>query len=117
MNPDKINILSIDGGGFRNLIPLIILMELEIRSARNVSCLFNMMGGTSFGAIIAASLNYPSALNSKKPKYLTRDILNKWNRQIPKIFDTVEYNKYTGYSKVLKYFRNNETNRDKNRIF
>ena len=61
-------------------------MELEIRSARNISCMFNMMGGTSFGAIVGASLNYPSALNPKKPKYFTRDILNKWSKLVPKIY-------------------------------
>ena len=80
MNPNKINILSIDGGGYRNLIPLIILMELEIRAQRNISSLFNIMGGTSFGAIIAACLNYPTVLNSKKPMYMTKDLISLWSR-------------------------------------
>lgn len=80
MNPNKINILSIDGGGYRNLISIIILMELELRSKRNISSMFNMIGGTSFGSIIAACLNQPTLLNSKKPKFMTRDIMSFWNR-------------------------------------
>lgn len=85
-NPNTINILSIDGGGFRNLISIIFLMELEQRSRRNVSALFNMVGGTSFGAIIAASLCCPSILNPKKPKYSSQELLNIWVKELPKIF-------------------------------
>ena len=81
-----INILSIDGGGYRNIIPLIFLMELELRSKRNISSMFNMIGGTSFGAIVAACLTYPSLLNEKKPKFMTKDILSMWNKDVPKIF-------------------------------
>jgi patatin-like phospholipase/acyl hydrolase len=86
MNPNKINILSIDGGGYRNIISVILLMELELRSKKNISAMFNMVGGTSFGSIIAACLNFPTLLNVKKPKYMTKDILNKWNRDVPNIF-------------------------------
>ena len=75
MNPNKINILSIDGGGYRNIISIILLMELELRSKKNISAMFNLMGGSSFGAIITACLNYPTLLNLKKPKYMTKDIL------------------------------------------
>lgn len=75
MNPNKINILSIDGGGYRNIMSIILLMELELRSKKNISAMFNLMGGSSFGAIIAACLNYPTLLNLKKPKYMTKDIL------------------------------------------
>lgn len=87
MNPNKINILSIDGGGYRNIMSVMILMELELRSKRNISSMFNMIGGTSFGAIIAACLNYPTLLNAKKPKYMTKDILSAWNKDVPKIFN------------------------------
>lgn len=68
------------------MIPLIILMEFEIRSKRNISSMFNLVGGTSFGAIIAACLNLPCLLNPNKPKFLTMDILKVWNRKLPKVF-------------------------------
>ena len=86
MNPKKVNILSIDGGGYRNILSITLLMELELRSKKNISAMFNMVGGTSFASIIAACLNYPTLLNKKKPKYMTKDILNKWNKDIPNIF-------------------------------
>ena len=86
MNPNSINILSIDGGGYRAIIPLIFLMELELRSKRNISSMFNMVGGTSFGGFIAACLTYPTLLNKKKPKFMSKDILSIWNRKIPKVF-------------------------------
>lgn len=63
MNPNTINILSIDGGGYRNIMSIIFLMELELRSKRNASSMFNMVGGTSFGSIVAACLTYPTLLN------------------------------------------------------
>ena len=86
MNPNKINILSIDGGGYRNVMALIFLMELEIRTQRNITGLFNIMGGTSFGAIIISCLNCPTVLNSKKPMYQTKDILSRWTKMVPKAF-------------------------------
>ena len=65
---------------------IVFLMELELRSKRNISSMFNMIGGTSFGAIIAACLTYPTLLNKKKPKFMTKDIMSKWNRDVPKVF-------------------------------
>ena len=53
-----------------------MLMELELRSKRNISSMFNMVGGSSFGAIIAACLTYPTLLNKKKPKFMSRDIMS-----------------------------------------
>lgn len=98
MNPNKINILSIDGGGYRDIIPIIFLMELELRSKRNISSMFNLVGGTSFGAIIAACLTYPTLLNKKKPKFMSKDILSLWNRKVPTVFtNDVSLNNYSGY--------------------
>lgn len=110
MNPNKINILSIDGGGFRNLIPLIILMELEIRSKRNIASMFNIIGGTSFGAIIAACLNMPSLLNPNKPKFLTKDIFVQWDRHLPKIFLNTEgiSSKNLQYKLYMKMIRSKQ---------
>lgn len=104
LNPNKFTILSIDGGGFRDIIPIIFLMELEIRSKRNITSMFNMIGGTSFGAIIAACLTYPTLLNDKKPKFLTKDIMSYWNRQLPKIFsnDNLLSSNYRGYMYTIK---------------
>jgi uncharacterized protein len=56
-NPDKkTTILSIDGGGMRGVIPLAMLMYLEEQTGKPAYDLFDMVGGTSTGAIIAAGL-------------------------------------------------------------
>lgn len=51
------NILSIDGGGIRGIIPLACLVQLEAREAKPSRELFDMIAGTSTGAVIAAGLS------------------------------------------------------------
>ncbi|CAG8520000.1 18224_t:CDS:2 [Cetraspora pellucida] len=53
------NILSIDGGGIRGVLPALWLSEIEYRTHRLISHLFNMMTGTSIGGIITAGLSAP----------------------------------------------------------
>lgn len=56
-NPDgKKTILSIDGGGMRGTIALAMLIYLEDQTGKPAFELFDMVGGTSTGAIIAAGL-------------------------------------------------------------
>lgn len=56
-NPDqKKTLLSIDGGGMRGVIPLAMLMYLEDKTGKPAYDLFDMVGGTSTGAIIGAGL-------------------------------------------------------------
>lgn len=49
-------ILSIDGGGIRGIIPLACLIELEKIEGRPSKEIFDMVAGTSTGAVIAAGL-------------------------------------------------------------
>ncbi len=56
-NPDgKTTILSIDGGGMRGIIALAMLIYLEEMTDKPAYDLFDMVGGTSTGAIIGAGL-------------------------------------------------------------
>ncbi len=56
-NPSgKKTILSVDGGGMRGLIPVAMLAELEAMTGKPAYELFDMVGGTSTGAIIAGGL-------------------------------------------------------------
>ena len=52
-------ILSIDGGGVRGLMPAFWLSEIERSIRKPISHLFNMITGTSTGAIIGAGLAAP----------------------------------------------------------
>ena len=56
-NPDgKKTILSIDGGGMRGVLPVLLLIALEEQTNKPAYELFDMVAGTSTGAIIAAGL-------------------------------------------------------------
>jgi patatin-like phospholipase/acyl hydrolase len=50
-------LLSIDGGGIRGIIPLTCLIRLESHLGGPCHEIFDMIGGTSTGAIIAAGLS------------------------------------------------------------
>ena len=52
----KKRILSIDGGGIRGIIPLCALIELEKVTGKPTRELFDLIAGTSTGAIIAGGL-------------------------------------------------------------
>ena len=57
INPQaKKLILSIDGGGMRGMIAVAMLAELETLTGKSCSQLFDMVAGTSTGAIIAAGI-------------------------------------------------------------
>jgi patatin-like phospholipase/acyl hydrolase len=51
-----VNVLSIDGGGIRGIIPAMVLAELEARTGRPAAELFDLVAGTSTGGIIACAL-------------------------------------------------------------
>jgi patatin-like phospholipase/acyl hydrolase len=51
--------LAIDGGGIRGLIPALVLAEIEKRTGRPISGLFDLVAGTSTGAIIGCALTRP----------------------------------------------------------
>ncbi|MCO1335991.1 patatin-like phospholipase family protein [Microbulbifer sp. OS29] len=58
---DTINILIIDGGGIRGLIPLYIIQHIEEQTGKPIDELFDIFSGVSTGAIIATGLNTPPA--------------------------------------------------------
>ena len=67
----KINILSIDGGGIRGLIPALIIRRLEQASGRRVSDMFDLIAGTSTGGILALLAALPDSPGSTKPSGAT----------------------------------------------
>ncbi|MEG5047113.1 patatin-like phospholipase family protein [Microcoleus sp. B4-C1] len=81
-----VRILSIDGGGIRGIIPLKVLAYIEETTGKKTHELFNLIGGTSTGGIIAL------ALNSYKPGtqeiYKAEDVLKFYTEDADKIFDS-----------------------------
>jgi uncharacterized protein len=75
-----VRILAIDGGGIRGLIPARVLAEIERRCNRPAGELFDLVAGTSTGAIIACALTKPQPLSAEQ---IARIYLDEG----PEIFD------------------------------
>jgi uncharacterized protein len=56
MPDDMVCVLAIDGGGIRGIIPARVLEEIEDRTGRPASGLFDLICGTSTGGIVACGL-------------------------------------------------------------
>ena len=67
-SPRPIRVLSIDGGGIRGIIPARILNELEQRTGKPASALFDIMAGTSTGGILVLGLTKPAG-GTRRPAY------------------------------------------------
>ncbi|CAL4991385.1 unnamed protein product [Urochloa decumbens] len=91
-----ITVLSIDGGGMRGLIPLVILEFLEKELQKlggederiRISDYFDVIAGTSTGGLIATMLATPKDKEDtiKRPKYTAKDITNYYKDLGPQIF-------------------------------
>ena len=53
---EQVNILSIDGGGIRGVIPAAVLAAIEERTGKGIAELFDLIAGTSTGGILALGL-------------------------------------------------------------
>lgn len=77
-------ILSIDGGGIRGIIPAILLDEIEKRTNKPVSKLFDLIAGTSTGGILALGLVKPN--KEGKPEYSARQLADLYEKEGKLIF-------------------------------
>lgn len=77
-------ILSIDGGGMRGVVPAVVLADIERRTGRPVSELFDLVAGTSTGGIIALGLSVPG--ENGKPKYGAADLVKLYETEGATIF-------------------------------
>lgn len=57
--PQPLNILSIDGGGIRGVIPARVLADIEDRARAPIADLFDLVAGTSTGGLLALALTVP----------------------------------------------------------
>jgi patatin-like phospholipase/acyl hydrolase len=78
------NVLSVDGGGIRGVIPAMVLADLEERTGRHTSELFDLIAGTSTGGIIALALTVPGA--DGKPRWTAQDLVDLYLTEGPRIF-------------------------------
>jgi len=114
----KVRVLAIDGGGIRGLYAANILRELEARTQKPLSSLFDVIAGTSTGGILALGLTTPNAQG--QPKFTTENLVKLYESEGNKIFEKslirqiqtlggLGQNKYSheGLNSILfKYFGN-----------
>lgn len=84
-------VLSIDGGGVRGIVPARILQEIEERTGKPIAELFDMIGGNSTGAIVAAGLTVPDADKPEKPRHSALELKNFYYTYSPKIFPELKF--------------------------
>ena len=84
-------VLVIDGGGVRGIIPARMLQEIEERTGKPVCELFDLVGGASTGAIVAAGIVIPDPADPTKPRHSAKDIVNFYHRFAPKIFPDMKF--------------------------
>jgi uncharacterized protein len=82
-------ILAIDGGGIRGIIPAYILQQIETTLGKPCYQLFDMIGGTSTGGIIAAALTTPNPANpttSETIPFAAAEVLKMYRHHGGQIF-------------------------------
>lgn len=78
------NVLSVDGGGIRGVIPAMVLANLEERTGKHTAELFDLIAGTSTGGIIALALTVPGP--GGKPRWTANDLVDLYLTEGPRIF-------------------------------
>jgi patatin-like phospholipase/acyl hydrolase len=78
-------VLSIDGGGIRGIIPAMVLAEIERRTGRLTSEVFDLVAGTSTGGILALGLTKPG--QGGKAEYSAESLIELYETEGGRIFD------------------------------
>jgi uncharacterized protein len=84
MAKELIKILSIDGGGIRGIIPALIMADIEQRTGKPISELFDYIAGTSTGGVLA--LGVTKAGVDGKPQYTAADGARLYREEGGRIF-------------------------------
>ena len=95
------NILSIDGGGIRGVIPATILMNLENKikeksgdDTKTIADYFDLIAGTSAGGLISLTLITPDS-TTERAKYSAKDMLDVYLQRGNDMFNVDFWRKST----------------------
>jgi patatin-like phospholipase/acyl hydrolase len=81
-----VRVLAIDGGGIRGLIPAVVMAELERRTGKAISNLFDLIAGTSTGGILACALTRPHPADPDRPRFSASELIQLYVEEGPDIF-------------------------------
>jgi patatin-like phospholipase/acyl hydrolase len=81
-----VKILSIDGGGIRGIIPAMVMAEIERRTGKPISQLFDLIAGTSTGGVLALGVARPDPNDPRKPLYSAVEGVELYEQKGPRIF-------------------------------
>jgi predicted acylesterase/phospholipase RssA len=84
MNMGVNRVLALDGGGIRGLIAARVLEELEMRTEKRITDLFDLIAGTSTGGILALGLTKPDGAGG--PEFTATDMRDLYLNEGAKIF-------------------------------
>ncbi|MBI1276650.1 MAG: patatin [Anaerolineaceae bacterium] len=79
-------ILSIDGGGIRGIIPAAVMAEIENRTGKPISQLFDLIAGTSTGGVLALGVTCPVSETELTPRYSAADGARLYEEEGHRIF-------------------------------
>jgi predicted acylesterase/phospholipase RssA len=82
--PAPCRILAVDGGGVRGVVAALVLAELERRAQRPVCRLFDLVAGTSTGAVLALGLLCPD--RDGGPRWTARQMVDVYAEGGPSTF-------------------------------
>ncbi len=88
-----INILSIDGGGIRGIVPGTILVQCEKEFGIKVADYFDFVAGTSTGGILSCAYLCPSPTNPSEPKFSAEQVVGLYFEKGKQIFDDPFFHK------------------------
>ena len=98
--PKLIKVLSIDGGGIRGIIPAMLLAEIEKRTKKRTSHLFDLIAGTSTGGILALGLTKPD--KDGKPEYTAANMVDLYEKEGPRIFSRSVWHRVRAVSNLIE---------------
>lgn len=95
-----IDVLTIDGGGIRGLIPALVLRHVEEQAGRPIADLFDLIVGTSTGGILALGLTIPEEESpagdgSASPRYSAEALRALYRERGDDIFDRSRWQQVT----------------------
>jgi patatin-like phospholipase/acyl hydrolase len=81
-----VKVLSIDGGGIRGILPVVLIAEIERRTNRHAYELFDLIVGTSVGGVTALALTRPHPEQPDQPHFSGESLTAFYHEVGPRIF-------------------------------